>query len=241
MFEDSLFASKTQHYSRKWIAVVSLTIQSFFVGTLIVVPMLFPDALPFRALRGIVEIPPAPRVVHSETTLSVQRQHPDEIRSEIIQVPRSVPTAIDQVTDLSPTRMRGNYSPPDPSGIAATDTGDPRLSELFHMGISVTPTIQRTTPKRWRVSGGVAQGLLIWDVKPIYPRIARAAGVHGEVILQAVIGKDGRIENLHAISGNPLLIQAALDAVQQWRYRPYLLNGEPVEVETQITVRFTMS
>ena len=56
-----------------------------------------------------------------------------------------------------------------------------------------------------------------------------------------MIGRDGRIENLHAITGNPLLIKAALDAVQQWRYRPYLLNGEPVEVETQITVRFTMS
>ncbi len=83
--------------------------------------------------------------------------------------------------------------------------------------------------------------MLIRDVKPIYPGIAQAAGVQGEVILQAVIGKDGRIENLHAISGNPLLVKAAVDAVQQWRYHPYLLNGEPVEVETQITVRFTMS
>jgi protein TonB len=105
----------------------------------------------------------------------------------------------------------------------------------------VTPVIERTQPRRWRVSGGVEQGLLIRDVKPIYPRLAQAAGVQGEVVLQAVIGRDGRIENLHAVSGNPLLVKAALDAVQQWRYRPYLLNGEPVEVETQITVRFTVS
>lgn len=241
MFEDSLFASKTHHYSRGWTAFVSLTIQTFFVGTLIVVPMLFPDALPFRALKKIVEIPPTPRTVQVETMPSIQRQHQDDIRSDTIQVPRTVPTAIAQVTDLSPTRMSGTSAPPDPSGIAATGAGDPRISELLHTGIPVTPTIQRTSPKRWRVSGGVAQGLLIQDVKPIYPKIAQAAGVQGEVILQAVIGKDGLIKNLRAISGNPLLVKAALDAVQQWRYRPYLLNGEPVEVETQITVRFTVS
>ena len=103
------------------------------------------------------------------------------------------------------------------------------------------PTIQTMPVKRWKVSSGIEEGLLIRDVKPLYPRLAQAAGVQGEVVLQAVIGKDGRIENLHALSGNPLLVKAALDAVQQWRYRPYLLNGQPVEVETQITVRFTVS
>ena len=180
MFEDSLFASKTQHYSRGWTAFVSLTIQTFFVGTLIVVPMLFPDALPFRALKKIVEIPPAPRAVQGDTAPIIQRQHED--RPEIIQVPRTVPTAIYQFNDIPPTRISGNSAPPDPGGIAATGAADPRISELFHMGIPVTPTIQRTPPKRWRVSGGVAQGLLIRDVKPIYPRLAQAAGVQGEVI-----------------------------------------------------------
>jgi len=241
MFEDSLFASSTQHGSQRWTAVVSFAVQTALVGTLIVAPMLFTDALPFRALRQIVEIPPAPRATQSETAPSTERQHPGEVPSEIIQVPRSVPTAIVQLTDLSSAQISGRPGPPDLSGIAATGAGDPQISALLHTGIPVTPMIQRTAPKRWRVSEGVAQGLLIRDVKPVYPRIAQAAGVQGEVVLQAVIGKDGRIENLHAISGNPLLVKAALDAVQQWRYRPYLLNGEPVEVETQITVRFTVS
>jgi protein TonB len=241
MFEDNLFTSKTQRYPRGWTALVSLTIQTFLVGTLIVLPMLFPDALPFPALKKIVEIFPVPRTVQNETTPAIQHQHQDETRSEIIQVPQSVPTAIDQFNDLPPTRISGNSGPPDPTGIAGAHTEDPQMSALLHPEISVTPTIQKTQPTRWRVSGGVAQGLLIRDVKPIYPRLAQAAGVQGEVILQAVIGKDGRIENLHTISGNPLLVKAAVDAVQQWRYRPYLLNGEPVAVETQITVRFTMS
>jgi protein TonB len=88
----------------------------------------------------------------------------------------------------------------------------------------------------------VIQGLRIKDVTPTYPPLARAARVQGSVVLAALIGKDGAIQNLRVISAaSPLLIQSALDAVKQWRYRPYLLNGEPVEVDTTITVNFTLS
>ena len=82
--------------------------------------------------------------------------------------------------------------------------------------------------------------MLIHRVTPIYPTIARQGRIQGTVTLHAIIGRDGTIQNLQAISGPPLLIPAALDAVQRWRYRPYLLNNEPVEVETQITVNFTL-
>lgn len=115
------------------------------------------------------------------------------------------------------------------------------MSSLLGPARTVTPVIQRTPHKSVQVSSGVEQGLLILKVNPIYPALARSARVQGEVILQAVIGKDGRIENLHAVSGPPMLVKAALEAVQQWCYRPYMLNGEAVEVETQITVRFTTS
>jgi protein TonB len=97
------------------------------------------------------------------------------------------------------------------------------------------------TPQRVRVSAGVTQGMVLHKVQPTYPPLARTARVQGSVILAAVIGKDGTIQNLHVISGHPLLTQAALDAVRQWRYRPYILNGEPVEVDTQVTVNFTLS
>ncbi len=241
MFETSLLASSTQRYPRAWTTLVSLAIQTFFVGTLILVPMLFTDVLPFHVPREVVQIPSAPRSAQSEAAASIQPRHHAEVLSERIQVPRSVPTEIIHFNDLSSTQVAGNSGPPDPSGIVSTGTGGPQLSALLHAGTSVTPTIQRTQPKRWKVSGGIEQGLLIRYVKPVYPRLAQAAGVQGEVVLQAIIGKDGSIENLRAISGNPLLVKAALDAVQQWRYHPYLLNSEPVEVETQITVRFTVS
>jgi protein TonB len=96
-------------------------------------------------------------------------------------------------------------------------------------------------PTRVRVSQGVTQGLLIRKVQPNYPPLARQARIQGSVLLQAEISKDGTIENLHLISGHPMLAPAAIEAVKQWKYKPYILNGEPVEVETQITVNFTLS
>lgn len=92
-----------------------------------------------------------------------------------------------------------------------------------------------------RVSGGVAAGMMQQSVAPIYPPIARAAHVQGAVIMQALISKAGDVENLQVISGPPMLIAAAQDAVRQWKYRPYLLNGEPTAVETTINVNFTMA
>lgn len=95
-------------------------------------------------------------------------------------------------------------------------------------------------PQRVRVSSGVSSGLLIHKVSPAYPPDARSAHVQGTVLLQALIGKDGRIIDLHVITGDPMLSPAAIGAVQQWRYKPYLLAGEPVEVETQIQVNFQL-
>lgn len=83
--------------------------------------------------------------------------------------------------------------------------------------------------------------MLLHQVKPQYLAPAKLARIEGRVALQAVIGKDGTIENLHVISGHPLLVAAAIDAVKQWRYKPYFLNGEPVEVETQIVVNFVLT
>jgi protein TonB len=92
-----------------------------------------------------------------------------------------------------------------------------------------------------RVGGNVQSANLINQVRPTYPPLAKAARVQGTVKFEAVIGKDGSIQNLHMISGPPLLVQAAMQAVQQWKYRPTLLNGEPVEVITTIDVNFTLS
>jgi TonB family protein len=92
-----------------------------------------------------------------------------------------------------------------------------------------------------QVPASTSQGLLVSKVQPTYPALARQARVQGTVVLQALIGKDGAVQSLTVTSGHPMLIQAALDAVKQWRYRPYLLNGEPVLVQTTINVNFQLS
>ena len=83
-------------------------------------------------------------------------------------------------------------------------------------------------------------GLLIHRVQPDYPVIAKRAGIQGQVVISALISKEGAIENLRVLSGHPMLVPAAMSAVKQWRYRPYILNGDPIEVDTQITVNFVL-
>jgi protein TonB len=92
-----------------------------------------------------------------------------------------------------------------------------------------------------RVSQAVGVGLLVSKVQPIYPPTARQARIQGTVVMKAVINQAGDVESVELVSGHPLLVPAALDAVKQWKYRPYLLNGKPVSVETQVVVNFTLS
>ena len=103
------------------------------------------------------------------------------------------------------------------------------------------PVKKKAPPKRIRVGGNVAKARLTRQVRPQYPPLARQARIQGTVKLSAIIAKDGSIQKLEVMSGHPLLVPAALSAVKQWRYRPTLLNGEAVEVLTNIDVNFTLS
>jgi len=103
------------------------------------------------------------------------------------------------------------------------------------------PQKKDPTPQRIRVGGNVQAANLIRKVQPVYPPLAKQARIQGTVRFTAIIGKDGTIQNLQLVSGHPLLLEAARSAVSQWQYKPTLLNGEPVEVVTQIDVNFTLS
>lgn len=239
MFEDSLLISSGSPLKQRGLtAFASLVLQAILVGALITVPMLFTEALPLHGFKRIADIPAPPRLPQRETIPAVQQNRQQAISvTPAVRIPQNTTTTTIQIVDppvLTATVIDSG---------ASTSVGQPnsQISNLLNSGRTITPRNASTPAKRWRVSGGVEQGLLIQQVKPIYPPLARQAGVQGEVILQAVIGKDGRIEDLRVISGNPLLVKAARDAVIQWRYRPFLLDGEPVEVETQITVNFKVS
>jgi TonB family protein len=166
--------------------------------------------------------------------------------------PESARQANDRADELSPRKVSGSITPvakqEPPSGNAADmpNSSPPVLANLVASKVPnfvtdipvVAPTIAN---ERQKDSSGVAQGSLIRQVNPRYPQQAVQARVEGTVVLQAVIGKDGSVQELHPLSGSPLLIPAAMDAVRQWRYKPYQLNGEPVEAETQINVKFALN
>jgi TonB family protein len=105
---------------------------------------------------------------------------------------------------------------------------------------SAAPPPKVAVPQKVRVSSEVMEANVIKRVEPVYPTVARVAKIQGDVRLQATISKTGAIENLRAVSGHPILIQAAMDAVRQWQYKPFLLNGEPTEVESTVIVVFKL-
>lgn len=128
-----------------------------------------------------------------------------------------------------------------PPAAAANTTEQKEVTSPEKSG-AAGPAASTKRPQRVRISQGVIQRLKISDVAPSYPVDAKQAGVQGLVVLAAVIGKDGNVQSLKVLnSPSPVLSQAAMDAVKQWKYRPFMLNGTPVEVDTQITVNFTLS
>jgi len=117
------------------------------------------------------------------------------------------------------------------------------ISDLLRSN-GTAPLLAKTaapTPKRIRVPATMAEANLVYDVAPKYPPEAGRERIEGIVVLMAVIGKDGTVRDVRVESGLPLLAQAAIEAVKQWRYRPYLLNGEPGEIDSQITINFNLA
>ncbi len=155
------------------------------------------------------------------------------------------PTRIPQKVEI----IREEEAPPAITGgvVGGIPGGIPggQLGGVIGGIISSTPTatfIPKLEPvKRVRVSQGVTKGMVLRKVEPAYPKLGLAARITGVVLLKAIISKEGEIKELQVVSGHPILVPAAIDAVRQWRYRPYLLNGEPVEVETNISVTFQIA
>ncbi len=243
MFEDSLFASNSVSSPRRgWAALMSFFVQTFFIAVLVALPLLFTEALPLTHWANILEVPSAPAPPVADEPIRHNSRPPESnMLGEQLLQPRRIPDHVATPVDEAPPPQIDMAGESVPGSTGPGGPNNPFMSSLLNSVRQPShPSIARPT-RPVPVSSGVSEGLLIHQVKPAYPPIALTAHVQGEVILQAVIGKDGTIQNLRVVSGHPMLIKSAVDAVQQWRYRPYLLNNEPVEVETQIRVTFTIS
>jgi periplasmic protein TonB len=244
MFESSLIESggKRRNSGRGFAALLSINLELLVVVALILLPLLFTQALP--TLTTLTEMPPLP--VPRGRSVSNEPRGPDthtarpEPQPGVIHEPGSVPKRIESGPDAPAPYIE----PTGCSNCIGPDTGIGDPNQVFRMFPTTPVYVARADARpehRARISEGVLEGLLIHKVVPVYPRSALLSRVQGTVKLHAIINKDGRIENLQLTSGHAMLVKAALDAVAQWQYRPYMLNREPVEVETEITVDFKLA
>jgi TonB family protein len=178
--------------------------------------------------NNTVASPPAAAQGNTATPKKEEAAPPVVAPNGAENIVKNIPVAVSTTTDRPP-----GAAAPQPTTTAALQ---PPASAP--QPVASAPPPASAGPQK--VSSGVAQGLLVRQVAPQYPQAARQAHIQGTVVLQVVIGKDGNVQNLHALSGPPLLIPSAMDAVKQWRYKPYQLNGEPVEANTQINVKFSL-
>jgi protein TonB len=233
IFRESLIASGQSRRRNPWATVGSLALQLLLLLAALVIPLLHTDTLPKRETLTMLFVPP-PAAASAVTTVPT----PTDTSKSI-----SIPAAMHmtQKTPPPPAGTTGGVVGGVPDGLVGGFPGGV-LTEVLN-GTHSVPVLAKTspTPKRMRIASRVAEANLIHDVAPTYPPEAGRARIEGTVVLLAVIAKDGTVRDVRVESGLPVLAQAAIDAVKQWRYKPYLLNGEPIEVDSQITINFTLS
>jgi protein TonB len=219
---------------------ISFILEAVIVGIMILIPLMFTEALPkAMTMTFLAAPPPPPPPPPPPAAVKIVKV----VETDIVNNQLRTPTKIPQKVQI----IKEDEAPPPSTGVVGGVPGGVpggQMGGVIGGIISSTPVAvpKIATPTRIRVSSGVTQGLLVRKVEPTYPQMAKIARVQGAVLLAALIGKDGTIQNLHVVqTASPLLNQAALDAVKQWKYKPYILNGEPVEVDTNITVNFTLS
>lgn len=245
MFADSFCESTWDQTSRRgWTALASFAFQGMLIAFVLLLPLIYTQGLPqLKLLSGVspVMAPPAGTPPPPPAGQHVSRSPQSNETLTGVVAPPTIP---DHIADINET-----VAPP-PIGTnefgVLNGTGDPRLRGILNgvgngTGNALPPPPPKPVSRPVPRTSFIMEGYLVHRVQPIYPPLAKAARIQGPVELRAIISKDGFIENLRVLGGHPMLVTAAVDAVKQWRYRPYVLNGEPVEVETQITVNFVLS
>jgi len=245
MFEDSLIESGGKLSTKRGATtILSFVLQMCLLGILVLIPLVYTEALPKQQLMTFLVAPPPPPPPPpppaAAPPVKVIRKIETELDNGQLRTPTKIPQKVQMIKEEEAPPVGGaGVVGGVPGGVPGGSMGGVIGGIIGQTATTVVPKV--ATPQRVRVSQGVSEGLLVHQVKPTYPPLARQARIQGSVVLQAAIGKDGSIQNLRLMSGHPMLAPAAIEAVKQWKYRPYFLNGEPVEVDTQITVNFTLA
>ena len=243
MFDQLVISSPHPKGTNKpWTVALSALVQVGIVLVMILIPLIYTEALPKQMLTTFLVAPPPPppppppaaaiqRIVKPVARL---------IQSGKMMAPTVIPKKVEMIKeeelppDVGAIGVVGGV----PGGIAGGSAGGVLGGIIGGSGSNLPPPPK--APSRIRVGGNVQAASLLHQVMPAYPPIAKTAHVSGTVVLHAIIAKDGSVQQLEYISGPPLLMKSAMDAVREWRYKPTLLNGEPVEIDTTISVVFTI-
>jgi len=247
---DQTFVDGVGKTNKGWTVLISALIQFAILAVLIVIPLVFYSEIGQASLTSMLVAPapppPPPPPPPPAQVIKVVKVAPRQFDTTL-HAPKTIPKQVaiiveaelpPAVGDVQPVGVVGGFGPSTgvPGGVLGGIPPPPKQE-------APPPPPPKPEPPKGpqRVSSGVIKGNLLNQVKPNYPAIAKSTRTQGTVRLSATIGKDGHILNLQVVSGPPMLQKAALDAVNQWVYKPYLLNGEPVEVLTEIEVNFALN
>ncbi|HWB96937.1 MAG TPA: energy transducer TonB [Bryobacteraceae bacterium] len=254
MFEQT-FVEGVGKTNKTWTVMVSFIGQIILIIIAVIIPMVYFDALPKSQLTSFLVAPPPPPPPPpppAAAPVKVVKVIPRQFDAGKLMAPKQVPKEIHMIKEEElppPSAGVAGVVGGVPGGVAGGTAGGVIGGIIGSIPSAAPPPppppvkqeAKPATPQRIRVGGNVQQAKLVRQPKPVYPPLAKQARIQGTVRLNAIIGKDGTIQNLTVISGHPLLVPSAMEAVKQWVYAPTLLNGEPVEVVTQIDVNFTLS
>jgi protein TonB len=236
-------AAKTDNWMRATIPIAYI-LEVLLVGGTVLVPLIYTEALPSAQLMTFLVAPPPPPPPPPPPAAAPVRVIRKVTAEDLMRAPTVIPRSIAKISDKpepesAPFGVVGGV----PGGMVGGSPGGVLGSIISSAAAAPPPPPppKAVTPKRIRVGGQVEAARLIFQPKPEYPPLAKMARIQGTVRLEAVISRDGTIQDLRVVSGHPLLVKSAIEAVQRWRYQPTLLNGEPVEVVTEVDVNFTLA
>jgi protein TonB len=248
---DQTFVDGVGKTNKSWTVMLSFAMEAVIIGVMVLVPLIWTEVLPKASLVNMLTAPapppPPPPPPPPAQVIKVVHVAPRQFNGNTLQAPREIPKQVAMITEdaLPPSNIGGVLG-----GVEGGIPGGTGVSGLGATSFAPPPPpppppkVEVVKPKQegpLKVGGNVQSAKLIKHPSPVYPPIAKSARIQGTVVLQAIIGKDGTVQNLKMISAtSPLLVANAMDAVKQWVYQPTLLNSEPVDVVTEITVNFTL-
>ena len=222
---------------KRWAVAISAILQSACLLVLLIVPLIYTEALPNAIFKTTLVGPPEPARPTATRALA-ERVNTRAVRllnHGVVMAPGRIPATVSMIREVP--------LPPEPP-VGQGSIGDNANFDLLSFAPNSAEVVKRpvvtSVPRRVPVTSTIEAAKLISRVQPVYPPLAIQARIQGNVVLHAIIGREGDVSELQVLSGHPLLVNAAVEAVRQWRYSPTLLNGQAVEVETTITVSFVL-